>query len=336
MLDADLHYEANSTVSATIPLKAGLHPIRIDYARTTGDPPTLDLLWQGPATPLATIPAIALFSDDGDDDDDGLNKSAEAAAGTSDYLKDSDEDGLEDNVDFDPNIANTAPAEPALSNQEIAENLIAPAIGILTATQNDIGDQLTWSLANGTGDSDNGGFSISGNVLSLVGSTDFETQASYSLRVRATDLGGLFTEQSFIITVTDDSIGLTSAEWHQNEFANAPVDWSADDDHDGLSRLLEYALLADPTADSSSSLPTISQVAGKTRFSYTRRATGFHDLIYQVESSPSLEPGTWQDATLTEVSVTPGPLPEEEQVLLEVPAPSPTGLFLRLRATRQP
>jgi hypothetical protein len=330
LLDADAGYPSGSTVTTSIPLKAGLHPIHIAYSRTTGPAPALSLRWNGPGVTLQEIPASAFFSDDGDDDEDGLTKSQETAIGTSDYLSDTDEDGLSDATDFDPVNPNTAPTAAVLSNATIAENVTPPLLGDLSATQNDAGDQLTWSFASGTGDTDNAVFTLTGNQISLAAPADFETQPTYSVRLRATDLGGLFTEQTFTITITDDAVGLTATEWHQNKFGNAPINWTADEDNDGLTRLLEYAFGADPTTDSSAVLPAISRVGSAIRFTFTRRATGFHDLIYQIESSPSLS--SWSPANgLTEVSVTPGPSPDLEKVVLEVTSPVPPGLFLRLK-----
>ncbi|MCB1131304.1 MAG: cadherin repeat domain-containing protein, partial [Verrucomicrobiae bacterium] len=274
------------------------------------------------------IPASAFLIDDGDDDGDSLSKSQEAAAGTSDYDADSDGDGLSDATDFDPVVPNEAPGTPALSAASLPENVADAVVGNLSAT-NEAADTLAWSFASGTGDDDNGLLLLTGGMLSLAGSADFETKASYSIRVRATDSGGLSSEESFVITVVDDEVGRTAAEWHQNEFGNAPVDWEADDDHDRLSRLLEYALGASPFADSSSVVPTISWDAGVVRFEFTRRATGFHDLIYQVQSSISLD--DWQAAAAHEVSVTPGPPPELEQVVMELDTPVPPGVFLRLK-----
>src|SRR5690606_3263249 len=46
----------------------------------------------------------------------------------------------------------------------------------------------------------NASFTISGNTLVIAEALDFEAQESYSVRVRVTDAGGLFTEEVFVIT----------------------------------------------------------------------------------------------------------------------------------------
>jgi arylsulfatase A-like enzyme len=333
LLDADAGYVSGQSISTTIPLKAGLHPIRIRYSRTTGAAPALALSWSGPSVALQTVPASAFFSDDGDDDGDTLSKSAEAAQGTSDYLVDTDADGLGDATDFDPVTPNVAPGIPELSNASFPENIANPEIGELTA-DNEALDSLTWSFAPGDGDADNPLFAFAGNRLSLSGSADFETRSSYSIRVRATDLGGLLSEETFVLNVINDAIGRSAAEWHQNEFGAAPVDWSADDDHDGLGRLLEYALGGDPAGDSSAAMPRITISGGVIHYSYTRRAPGYHDLIYQVEASAGL--AAWSPAATSVVSITDGPQPWLEHVVLALPPDSVPPLFLRLNVSQLP
>src|SRR5207248_304992 len=60
------------------------------------------------------------------------------------------------------------------------------------------------SLVNGTGDTDNTSFTVdaSGN-LKTAASFDFETKATYSIRVRVTDSIGLFLDKVFTVSVTD-------------------------------------------------------------------------------------------------------------------------------------
>jgi VCBS repeat-containing protein len=99
---------------------------------------------------------------------------------------------------------NEAPTAITLSNNVIAENEPAgTAVGSFTTTDPDAGDTHTYTLVAGGGDTDNAMFAISGNTLVTTGPLNFEQQSSYTVRVRSTDSGGLFTEQTFVITVTD-------------------------------------------------------------------------------------------------------------------------------------
>jgi hypothetical protein len=97
---------------------------------------------------------------------------------------------------------NLAPTAIALSASAINENVAAASIvGTLSTTDTD-SHAFTYSLVSGTGDTDNTAFTISGNDLKINVSPDFETKASYSVRVRTSD-GILTLEKAFTITVND-------------------------------------------------------------------------------------------------------------------------------------
>ncbi|HEX2053501.1 MAG TPA: Ig-like domain-containing protein, partial [Actinomycetota bacterium] len=99
---------------------------------------------------------------------------------------------------------NQAPTDITLSNSSLAENQPSGStVGTLAAVDPDIGDSHTFALVPGAGDADNGRFAISGSSLNTAAVLDFESQATYSVLVRATDIGGLFVEKAFTITVTD-------------------------------------------------------------------------------------------------------------------------------------
>ena len=109
--------------------------------------------------------------------------------------------------------ANSAPTDIGLTAISIAENNVVNAVvGTLSTTDVDSGDTFTYSLAVGTGDTDNASFNISGNSLRAGVVFDFETPpTSYSIRVQATDSGGGTFEKVFTITVTDVVEGSTFA-----------------------------------------------------------------------------------------------------------------------------
>lgn len=99
---------------------------------------------------------------------------------------------------------NEAPTSLSLSNAFIAENLAAPTlVGLLSAVDPDANSSFTFSLVSGSGDSDNGRFSIIGNQLFAVNSFDFEAKSSYSIRTRVVDQGGLGLDRMFAIGVLD-------------------------------------------------------------------------------------------------------------------------------------
>ena len=76
-------------------------------------------------------------------------------------------------------------------------------MGTLTTTDPNAGNTFTYSLVSGTGSDNNGSFTISGSTLQTAASFDYETKNSYSIRVRSTDQGGLYTEKVFTISVTN-------------------------------------------------------------------------------------------------------------------------------------
>ncbi|MCA9120282.1 MAG: cadherin domain-containing protein [Planctomycetaceae bacterium] len=99
---------------------------------------------------------------------------------------------------------NEAPTSVAISNDTIAEEIaIGTPVGILTTGDPDANNSFTYSLASGTGDTDNAFFTIVNDELQVAAAVDFETQSSYSVLVRSTDQGGLSVDQILTIVVTD-------------------------------------------------------------------------------------------------------------------------------------
>ena len=125
--------------------------------------------------------------------------------------------------------SNKAPTDIALSANSIAENKPANStIDTLSTTDPNEADTFSYTLVTGTGDADNAAFSIDGNTLKANNSFDFEAKSSYSVRVRSTDQGGLFTEKAFTISVTNinespTDISITSNSIAENAGANAIV-----------------------------------------------------------------------------------------------------------------
>ena len=86
---------------------------------------------------------------------------------------------------------NSAPTDISLSSTSVNENVAAnTTVGTFSTTDPDAGDTFTYTLVAGTGSTHNASFNISGSSLRISSSPDFETQNSYSIRVRSTDAGG--------------------------------------------------------------------------------------------------------------------------------------------------
>jgi gliding motility-associated-like protein len=164
-------------------------------------------------------------------------------------------------------VFNTAPTAIALAPATVAENAASgTTVGTLSATDADTGDTFTYALVSGTGSTDNASFTIDGTSLKTAAVFDFETKASYSVRVRVTDAGGLTFEQALTITVTDvnedrDGDGVLDNEEAVDgtdpldacsfKLASINLDassgaWkSADCDGDGLLNFMEFSLGTD-------------------------------------------------------------------------------------------
>ncbi len=63
VLDGDKGYAVGSEISATVKLKAGMHPFTLSYRHATSGTTSLDLSWAGPGIAKQRIPASVFFTD---------------------------------------------------------------------------------------------------------------------------------------------------------------------------------------------------------------------------------------------------------------------------------
>ena len=128
--------------------------------------------------------------------------------------------------------ANVTPIDIALSAMSIVENAGANAIlGTLSTADPDAGNTFIYTLVAGEGSADNAVFTIVGNEVRTAAAFDYETRNSFTVRVRSTDQGGLFTEKAFAITVSD-----VVEDWVVDAPAGQP---KADAPRTGSSRLVK-------------------------------------------------------------------------------------------------
>jgi glucuronoarabinoxylan endo-1,4-beta-xylanase len=98
---------------------------------------------------------------------------------------------------------NLAPTEILLLNSSVPEHRpSATTVGNLLALDPDCANTFAYTLVSGAGDDGNDSFTISGSMLKTSASFDHNIKNSYSVRVRAADQDGLFTETNITITVT--------------------------------------------------------------------------------------------------------------------------------------
>jgi ELWxxDGT repeat protein len=117
------------------------------------------------------------------------------------FFQAADPDGIGAGLQF-LNL-NSSPTDLALSSNTINENVAAlTAIGNFSTTDPDAGNTFIYTLVSGYGD--NAAFSISGgNQLTINSSPDYETKATYDIKVRTTDQGGLSYEKIFTIGINN-------------------------------------------------------------------------------------------------------------------------------------
>jgi hypothetical protein len=119
----------------------------------------------------------------------------EAKSSFSVRIRTTDQGGLwyEEAFTITVNNVNETPTDISLSNSSVAENQPSgTAVGTLSTIDPDAGNTFTYTLVSGAGNTDNASFTISGNTLQTAAPFNYETKSSYSVRIRATDQGGLW------------------------------------------------------------------------------------------------------------------------------------------------
>lgn len=136
------------------------------------------------------------------------------------------------------NDVNEAPTVPAPGAVDVDENVVVgTAVATFSSSDPDAGSSLTFSLVSGTGDVDNGLFSLSAaGELTTAAAMNHETQASASIRVQVSD-GTLSAVREVTVTVRDlneasTAITLTPDHIAENNAPGAVVGALAGDDPD--------------------------------------------------------------------------------------------------------
>ncbi|MFT5914248.1 MAG: gliding motility-associated-like protein [Bacteroidia bacterium] len=134
--------------------------------------------------------------------------------------------------------ANDAPTNITVSNLTVNENApIATLVGTISTTDQDVSDSFTYTLVAGTGSANNTAFAIVDNRLLTDSIFDFESKASYFVRVRTTDGAGAFFERAFQILVQDvndkpTKIYYSSKTIEENQVKNTEVGMLSSEDQD--------------------------------------------------------------------------------------------------------
>ncbi len=123
---------------------------------------------------------------------------------------------------------NNVPTDMVLSNNIVSENTpIGTEVGFLTTTDADAGDNHTYSLVAGIGDTNNMSFSISANKILTNTAFNVNIRSSYSVRVQADDgFGGVY-QEVFTINITNSNDAPTNILLsHDSIFESLPPNTS--------------------------------------------------------------------------------------------------------------
>jgi len=123
---------------------------------------------------------------------------------------------------------NNNPTEFSLDNNSITENnQPETVIGSFSTVDPDEGDNFTYTLVSGDGSEDNSAFSINGSDLVVINALDYETQNSYSIRVKTDDGYGGTLEQAFTINVSnsDESVYITDSSVTEGNTGTTTADF---------------------------------------------------------------------------------------------------------------
>lgn len=133
-------------------------------------------------------------------------------------------DWTEESFAIDINDVNEAPTLVNAQTITISENMPAgTVVAQLNTSDEDNGDSHTYDLVVGNGDADNSLFAISGNNIVTTGGLNYESQANYSVRVEASDRGGLKKATLVQINIVDANDAPVAADMSKTTSANTSV-----------------------------------------------------------------------------------------------------------------
>ncbi|MDQ3145887.1 MAG: cadherin domain-containing protein [Actinomycetota bacterium] len=174
---------------------------------------------------------------------------------------------------------NEDPTNISRSDSTVAENEPGgTAVGTLSTTDPDSGDNHTYSLFSGAGDADNGAFEIDGSTLKTKAPLDFEQKPSYSIRVKTDDGNGGTFEKTFTIDVEDANdaptdIALSRSDIDENKPAESEVGSLSSTDQDAGDTHTYSLVPGQGSGDNSSFQIDGSKLETKASFNFEQKAS---------------------------------------------------------------
>ncbi|NVJ47009.1 MAG: T9SS type A sorting domain-containing protein, partial [Cytophagia bacterium] len=175
---------------------------------------------------------------------------------------------------------NDDPTDIGISVTAFDENIsVGTVVASLSGTDPDAGDaDFGYSLISGTGDTDNSSFEIVDGQLKTLASFNYESKASYSIRVKITDgFEGTF-EKAFTISVNNvnevaTDITLATAYLTENQLPGAVINGLATVDPD-LEDTHIYSLVAGEGDTDNESFEIVGGgLASKVKFNFEKKST---------------------------------------------------------------
>ena len=148
---------------------------------------------------------------------------------------------------------NEKPTSLTLLPPSVPENQpVGALVGTLSTVDPDVGDSQTYTLVTGSGDNDNAKFQISGNEVLSAAVFDFETKASYKVRIRTTDAQGLSFEKPLVIVINNlneqPTLGSANFNLPENSTVGTVVGQLVANDVD-VGQILTYSIVSGNTGN---------------------------------------------------------------------------------------
>jgi hypothetical protein len=169
---------------------------------------------------------------------------------------------------------NENPTGLLLDNSTVAENEpVGTAVGTFTTQDPDAGNTFAYSLVAGSGDTDNGLFTITDHQLKTNSVFNYEEKNSYNIRVKTTDQDGLSVEKELTIGITDvnetpTDLSLDNNTVAENEAVGTVVGRFTTEDPDGEDTFTYSLVTGDGDSDNSLFTITDHQLKTNSVFNY--------------------------------------------------------------------
>jgi len=203
------------------------------------------------------------------------------------YIKTNDGSGGTFIQQFTMSVVDTndAPTALAISNNKIGEfSPVGTMVANIRTTDEDtklIFTSFAYTLVSGVGSNDNAKFRIANDTLYTNAKLDFEVKSVFNIRIRTTDKGDLFTEETFQINLLDENdlpsdISLSVNLINENKLADSEIGLFSTTDQDTVPkfRMYNYTFVTGKGSDDNEKfLLDNNKLKSKVMFDYETKST---------------------------------------------------------------